>query len=70
MDNFYNEQAPSGSIVEVILQQAITSGASDIHIDPERGKLTARLRIDGIRLELLFGPDALCDERTGERPRS
>ncbi|HYV33655.1 MAG TPA: ATPase, T2SS/T4P/T4SS family [Candidatus Limnocylindria bacterium] len=37
-----------GTVVESILQQAISTGSSDIHLDPERGKLSARLRIDGI----------------------
>jgi type IV pilus assembly protein PilB len=48
MENNNKMQGGDVAIVDVILQQAITTGASDIHIDPERGKLTARLRIDGI----------------------
>ena len=54
------------AIVDVILQQAITTGASDIHIDPERGKLTARLRIDGILYALndleSYSPDEVISK--------
>lgn len=45
-------QVGEAAIVEGILQQAITTGASDIHIEPERGKLNVRLRIDGILYSL------------------
>lgn len=54
------------TVVEGILEQAITTGASDIHIDPERGKLTARLRIDGILYPLSglesFNPDEVISK--------
>ncbi|MBI3231945.1 MAG: type II/IV secretion system protein [Candidatus Doudnabacteria bacterium] len=35
-------------LINSILQQAISTSASDIHIEPERGSLNIRLRIDGI----------------------
>jgi type II secretory ATPase GspE/PulE/Tfp pilus assembly ATPase PilB-like protein len=35
-------------LVQSILEQAIDMKASDIHIDPERGKLNVRLRVDGV----------------------
>ncbi|MEO8638254.1 MAG: ATPase, T2SS/T4P/T4SS family [Candidatus Taylorbacteria bacterium] len=35
-------------ILEIILAGAITTGASDIHIEPEEGYVTLRFRLDGV----------------------
>ncbi|MDO8486355.1 MAG: GspE/PulE family protein [Candidatus Staskawiczbacteria bacterium] len=42
------EEAPIIKMVLVILRHAIEGGASDIHIEPGREKLTVRFRQDGI----------------------
>ncbi len=42
------EEAPITKIVAVILKHAIVGKASDIHIEPVRGKIKIRFRIDGI----------------------
>src|SRR5512147_3155633 len=39
------------SLVDAIIEQAYARGASDIHIDPSRGELRMRLRVDGVLQE-------------------
>jgi type IV pilus assembly protein PilB len=48
--------APMAKIVNTILEFAIKSRASDIHIEPEEGKTRIRYRIDGILQEKLTLP--------------
>jgi type IV pilus assembly protein PilB len=48
--------APMAKIVNTILEFAIKSRASDIHIEPEEGKTRVRYRIDGILQEKLTLP--------------
>src|SRR3989344_6985618 len=38
-------------LVDAIIEQAYSRGASDIHIDPSRDQLRMRLRIDGVLQE-------------------
>lgn len=46
--------------VNRILQEAISAGASDIHIEPLRERVRVRLRIDGILREIMeFGSEEL-----------
>jgi|GEM_PF-178756 len=42
------EDAPVVKLVNMILRQAIKSGASDIHIEPWENKLVIRYRMDGV----------------------
>ncbi len=42
------QDAPISKIVDVILENAIESNASDIHIEPEENEIRVRYRIDGI----------------------
>lgn len=42
-----SEEAPIIKIVSSTLQNAVTSNASDIHIEPQRTRLRVRFRIDG-----------------------
>jgi type IV pilus assembly protein PilB len=42
------EDAPVVKLVNMILRQAIKSGASDIHIEPWENKLVVRYRMDGV----------------------
>ncbi len=46
------EEAPVVKLVDLILKQAIDEGASDIHIEPVRDKLSLRYRIDGVLREI------------------
>jgi len=42
------EEAPVVKLVDLIIRQAIEEGSSDIHIEPQREKLSLRYRVDGI----------------------
>ncbi len=46
------QQAPIISIVDVILNEAIEEGATDIHIEPQADSLLIRDRIDGVLYEM------------------
>jgi type IV pilus assembly protein PilB len=50
------EEAPIIRAVNQILSQAIQSGASDIHIEPQRTEVKVRLRIDGVLQDLMTPP--------------
>jgi type IV pilus assembly protein PilB len=45
--------SPVINLVNTILLRAIRDGASDIHIEPQRGKFRVRVRIDGILYDLI-----------------
>ncbi|KAA3662414.1 MAG: type II secretion system protein GspE, partial [Calditrichaeota bacterium] len=53
------EDAPVIKLVNLIIGQAITDGASDIHISPEEDKLMVRYRVDGILREAFSPPKNL-----------
>jgi len=42
------EEAPITKIVSVIIQNALSGGASDIHVEPTATKIKVRFRVDGI----------------------
>lgn len=46
------EEAPVVKLVDLIIRQAIEEGASDIHIEPHREKISLRYRIDGKLFEI------------------
>jgi type IV pilus assembly protein PilB len=50
------EQAPVVKLVNLILREAISKRASDIHIEPYEKNLRVRLRIDGTLYELIHPP--------------
>jgi type IV pilus assembly protein PilB len=50
------QEAPISKIVDVILTNAIDSGASDIHVEPTEKDLRIRYRLDGILHETLSLP--------------
>ncbi len=54
-------EAPIAKIVSTILEFAIKSRASDIHIEPEEGRTKVRYRIDGILHEKLSLPKSIHD---------
>jgi len=53
------EEAPIIRAVNQILSQAIQSGASDIHIEPQRTEVKVRLRIDGVLQDLMNPPKSV-----------
>ncbi len=55
------KEAPIAKIVSTILEFAIKSRTSDIHIEPEEGKTRVRYRIDGILNEKLSLPKSIHD---------
>lgn len=42
------EEAPVVELVNNLLAQAVDSGASDIHVEPEETRFTVRMRVDGV----------------------
>ena len=53
------KQAPIAKIISTILEFAVKSRASDIHIEPEETKTRVRYRIDGILQEKLALPKGI-----------
>ena len=53
------KEAPIVKIVDQILQQAVSEGASDIHLEPVEQGLLLRLRIDGVLREVTTLAEAL-----------
>ncbi|MBI5019128.1 type II/IV secretion system protein [Candidatus Gottesmanbacteria bacterium] len=54
-------EAPIAQIVSAILEQAIRTRASDVHIEPQIGETRVRYRVDGILQERLMLPRRLQD---------
>jgi type IV pilus assembly protein PilB len=50
------EDAPVIKLVYSILAQAVTDGASDIHLEPEEGEMRVRFRVDGVLKETAHVP--------------
>ncbi len=42
------EEAPVVELVNNLLAQAVDTGASDIHVEPEETRFTVRMRVDGV----------------------
>ena len=57
-------KAPIAQIVSAILEQAMRTRSSDVHIEPMTGDTRVRYRIDGILQERLALPHALHDAVT------
>jgi len=53
------DKAPVVRLVNAILVQAIDTGASDIHIEPNRRNVRVRYRIDGVLREIMPVPKLL-----------
>ena len=50
------EDAPVVKLVNSILGQAVTEGASDIHFEPHTGEMRIRFRVDGVLQEMAKVP--------------
>jgi type IV pilus assembly protein PilB len=55
------KEAPIAKIVSTILEYAIKSRASDVHIEPQEDRIRVRYRIDGILYERLNLPKGVQD---------
>jgi type IV pilus assembly protein PilB len=55
-DRRRSESAPIVRMVNLIVSQAVETGASDIHIEPRRAALLIRNRVDGILRQSLEAP--------------
>lgn len=55
------KEAPIAKIVSTILEYAIKSRASDVHIEPQEDRIRVRYRIDGILYERLSLPKGVQD---------
>ena len=53
------KEAPIAKIVSTILEYAVTSRASDIHIEPQEDRVRIRYRIDGILYDRLSLPKSV-----------
>src|SRR5579872_2005668 len=53
--------APIARIVSTILEYAVTSRASDVHVEPQDDRLRVRYRIDGILYDKLSLPKSVQD---------
>ena len=53
-------EAPVIRLVNLVLQNAVEQGASDIHIEPFENELKVRYRVDGILHEVEAPPARLC----------
>ncbi len=51
-----SEDAPIIRMVNVLIQNAIKQGASDIHVEPDRRQVRVRYRIDGVLYEVMTLP--------------
>jgi type IV pilus assembly protein PilB len=54
------EERPAVRLVHLMLRHAVTSGASDIHLEPQERKLSLRYRIDGVLYDAPAPPLALA----------
>jgi type IV pilus assembly protein PilB len=50
------EEAPVVKLVNSILGQAVTEGASDVHFEPHGGEMRIRFRVDGVLQEMARVP--------------
>jgi general secretion pathway protein E len=53
------DDAPIIRLINAVLFQAVREGASDVHLEPFEGRLSVRLRVDGVLREILEPPRAL-----------
>ncbi len=53
------DEAPIVRLVNLIINQAISDGASDIHVEPHRRALQIRYRVDGILRDVMGPPKAV-----------
>ena len=57
--NLLTDDAPVVQVVNLLLTQALRDRASDVHIEPQEGRVRVRFRIDGTLHETLELPDSI-----------
>jgi len=57
-DKVSAEDAPIVRLVNMILQEAISERATDIHIEPQKSKVVVRIRIDGVLQVIMTPPNS------------
>lgn len=55
-----SEAPPIIALVNLMLDRAVSVGASDVHVEPARGRLRVRARVDGVMREILEAPAAVA----------
>jgi type IV pilus assembly protein PilB len=50
------DDAPIVKVVNSVIRQAVSEGASDIHLEPREGGLQVRLRVDGFLRDVMLSP--------------
>jgi general secretion pathway protein E len=55
-----DDDAPIIRLINALLTEAVTAGASDIHIEPYEDRLVARFRVDGVMRKVLDARRALA----------
>jgi len=50
------EEAPIIKVANIIIQQAVAMGASDVHVEPDRRHVRVRYRVDGVMHEEMTVP--------------
>ncbi len=53
------EEAPVVKLVNLIIDEAVKQNASDIHIEPQRGQVWIRYRVDGVLRDVMNPPKHL-----------
>src|SRR5574341_1013833 len=53
------EEAPVVRLVNLMINQAISDGASDIHVEPHKRNVQIRYRVDGILRDIMNAPKAV-----------
>jgi len=53
------EEAPVVKLVNLIIDEAVKQSASDIHIEPQRGQVWIRYRVDGVLRDVMNPPKHL-----------
>ena len=56
LDEFEGVQGPIVKLVNVILKESVSKGASDIHIEPYENELRVRFRVDGTLMQMMTPP--------------
>ncbi|MGA1791434.1 MAG: GspE/PulE family protein [bacterium] len=56
LDEFEGVQGPIVKLVNVILKESVSKGASDIHIEPYENELRVRFRVDGTLTQMMTPP--------------
>jgi type IV pilus assembly protein PilB len=52
------DDAPTVRVVTTLLVDAVRGGASDIHVEPQRGELRIRYRVDGVMRDVMTLPNS------------